>query len=259
MAVLHVLGLNGPSQLQVSGQDGLGGGRVDDLVDSSGIASANITNHGRSRIGACQCIKTGQLGQGGSVLVFLDWLGSLGGVGSGLCGRVGGGCLGSSDIGLGLVTELTQRTNDVRQRVGQIELQVSGTLQQLAHALGLFHTRELKQDAASALQLLDIGLYHAKAVDTVAQYLVGVVDHAVDLIVEDVLHLTVIGSGVGSDLVDSAEDLGQVALGSEFLVLLAEGAHEVVLSGAAACHIVDGLVKLLVWIIVRERAQDVGH
>ena len=267
VATLHLLGLYGPSELQVGGEDRLSDRRVDDGIDSSGVTNGDITQNGRAGLSACQRLEAHELSQGEFTLLGGgSLLGSLGGtVGSSLdlggSGGVGSGLLGLSNrlVGLSLVAQLTQCANDVGQRVGLVEFQVSGTLQQLAHALGLFHARELKQDASSALQLLDIGLYHAKAVDTVAQHLVGVVHHSVDLVVEDALHLAVRGVGLLLHALDVAEDLRQAALGSQLLVLLAEGAHEVVLSGLAAHHVVDGLVKLLVGIVVRKGAQDVGH
>ena len=162
LATLHLLGLNSPSHLQVGGQDSLGNGRVEDGVDGSGIASADITQNGRACATTSQSLKTGQLSQ----RLFAGLSGS--GLGSSLSSTVGGcgsssgssgvGSSGGSRlVGLGLVTELTQSANDITQRVGLVKFQVGSALQQFANALGLFHTRQLEQDAASALQLLDIG------------------------------------------------------------------------------------------------------
>ena len=97
-----------------------------------------------------------------------------------------GSSLGSSVVGSGL---LFLHSGGIGAIVGQVlvyldevghnlvrvvslpELQVGATLQQLAHTLGLLHTRHFHHDAASlTFQLLDVGLYYAELVDTVAHY-----------------------------------------------------------------------------------------
>ena len=167
------LGLDGPSQLQVGRQRGASGGRVDDGVHSSGVASGHHTHNGAATTLLNQHLIASEFGQcatlrsGGSGLSLL----SLGRVDSS-GGRVGGLGLSLSNGLTSVLVQSVERTQQVRQRVGLIELQVSGTLQQLAHALGFLDTGQLEQDAAGALQLLDVGGNHTEAVDTVAQHLV---------------------------------------------------------------------------------------
>ena len=61
---------------------------------------------------------------------------------------------------------------DFVQFVSCVEFKISSTLQQLLHTLGFLDTRKFEQDAAGALQLLNVGSNHTEAVNTGAQHLI---------------------------------------------------------------------------------------
>ncbi len=70
------------------------------------------------------------------------------------------------------------------------ELKVCRTLEELAYTLWLTYARHLHhQTAFLALEALDVRLYHAELVDTVAHYVVRVVDGVAHLGAEGSLHL----------------------------------------------------------------------
>ncbi len=134
---------------------------------------------------------------GGSRLAFqqeraLGGSGGLGGIGFHAV-ALGGSGIGSRRCATGQTR--IQRLNfrpDVGKGICLPKFQIGTGLEQFAHTLRLFHARHFHHDAAGlSLQLLDIGLSHAKAVDTRAEHVIRIVDSVFHLGAQHLLHLTV--------------------------------------------------------------------
>ena len=252
----HLVGLHGPQQFQVGGQE-LAAIFLDDLVNGHGVFGSSHAYHAVVAAAVhLQQLAKFHFALGGSRL-------GLGGhCRVGLGGRVGLGSHGALAV-VGGLHHFVELARDLAPLVGLVELEVGGALQQLLHALGLLDARQLKQNAARALQLLDVGGHNAKLVDTGAQHLVAVVDHRVHLVGEVALDLVGIGIGVVFHLLHVAEELIQVVFircPVELLQLVAERLHILVLSRAVVLDIGDCLVEILVLRCgIGQSFQNVGH
>ena len=139
------------------------------------------------------------------------------------CGSVGRSSLvdGAQRCGK-LGVERDEEGNDFLCVVGLPELQVGAALQELTHTLGLLHTGHLHHDTTLlAFEGLDVGLYHAEAVDTGAEHVVGVVDGTLHLGAEHALHLLV-GALRGHLVAEllCGKELGKSLVGLQLLVVL---------------------------------------
>ena len=91
--------------------------------------------------------------------------------------------------GVGLVKILI----DLAEVVGLPELELSGSLEELTHTVRILDAGEFDQDAAAALQLLDVGLCHTETVDTGPQDLIRTVDGAIAFLLQNLQHVAVGG------------------------------------------------------------------
>ena len=123
----------------------------------------------------------------------------------------------------------------------------------------VFHAGKLKEYlAVFALKHLDVGRYHAKLVDTVAEHVGGrVVDTVLDLALELGAH-SVVACARGYE---ALEDDGEVGLRLALAVLLYKCAHEIV--GIVLEHLTvgsrDGRLKYGVGVAALHGAEHVGH
>ena len=127
-----------------------------------------------------------------------------------------------------LAVDLCQHGQQLGCLIGLPELKVGGTLEQLAHTLRLFDTRQLYQDTARLGQLLDVRLNYTETVDTRTEYVERVLDGAVNLLADDFLHFRV-GGGQGNFVfeLEGREDGCQLAVGVHFTVRLDEERYEI--------------------------------
>ena len=195
-ALVHCLHF--PSEFEVVGQDGLGQRAVDDFVDAGGVGHVDDAGDCHRLVDGAQVEHLGEVGLlcgGGLCHGGAIGGGNGGAVGERRCalrfdgGGIGHGGLGSLEAGGGTLAQGEQRAADFALVIGFIEFEVGSALEQFAHALRLLDTREFEQNAARALEFLDVGSDHTEAVDTVAQHLVGIVDHRLDFLLEDALDL----------------------------------------------------------------------
>ena len=85
------------------------------------------------------------------------------------------------------IRDRLQGTHQLGVIISRPELERSGTLQQLAHALRLLHARQLNQNTVRIGQALDVGLRNAEMVDTTAQDVERSVDRSVGFLLQDLL------------------------------------------------------------------------
>ena len=124
-------------------------------------------------------------------------------------------------------------------------------MQKVAYTLRLFHTGKLNEDTTILLKFLDIGSNHTKAVDTIAQYVVRVVNGCVKLFAQYINNLFVSRSGFDFlfQLV-GAEDSSQTNIGIEFLILVYKDLQEVVVVSLVSYCVGDGLVEVYIGVVV---------
>ncbi len=164
-------------------------------------------------------------------------------------------------VGQSLV-KLHEIRRDFLVVIGLPELQVGASLQQFAHALRLTDTRHLDHQAAFlSLELLDVGLYDAKLVDTVAHHVVRVVDGCGDFCAQCLLHLVVgaLRAHLSLELL-CGEYLCQTVPRGILLVCLDEERDEVSLAGLL---LFLGLLERFhiggVGLVVGQSVDNVGH
>ena len=164
-AVLVVDSLNRPASLEVRRKNLSSLLRVEDCIDGSGICYGNSTDNRATHLtGAPQ-----ELGERTCSNLSRSLLGGSGSVGSQAIGR---SSCGSSGVGSYLhlarssIAQCHERLLKVGDSVCFVEFKVGSTLEQLAHALRLFHTGKLKKNATGALKLLNVRRNHTETVDT---------------------------------------------------------------------------------------------
>ena len=116
--------------------------------------------------------------------------------------------------------------------MGQPELQLCGTLQEFAHALGLFHAGELNKDTLRSAKLLYGGLCHAELVDTLAQHLIGTVVCAGGLFTDDFDNSVVVVAEFDLVAELATEVGGELHVSVEATDGIVEQRHEVAVGGA---------------------------
>ena len=170
---------------------------VDPGVDLGGVAVVGDTQQGgvathrlqtaEERVGLHQQFAVGVAGLvGGSGELGLE----RAGVGSGLRLLDGGllvsfRALEGFELHPDSLVEFLQIRLEFLGSVGLPEFEGGGTLEEFADTLRLLHARKLHEDAARAGDLLDVGLRHTELVDTALDDLVGVVDGALGLFLEE--------------------------------------------------------------------------
>ncbi len=281
--------LGAPKELEVAGQNLLGQTAIDNLVDGSCIAHARISanaqalscglQHGEQRVqllcllklcvGSCLDVFLGilsilELELRLLLLCLLDLLLgrglSRGHIFIGLCG-VGNSLLLGITIGDALI-ELLQIRQDLISIVSLPELQVCGTLQKLTHTLRLTDTRHLYRDTTlGTLHLLDIGLNHAKLVDTRANHIERVVDGSGHLRANDLLHLAVSAGRRDFALqLSSGKHLGKLVARGILVVSVDEKGDEVALCGLQLlASLIHGTGKGDVGLVIGKILHHVGH
>ncbi len=140
------------------------------------------------------CCHAGSFGLVGLFLVYLKFgFGLLGGSHLLLCGTVGSGSVGFGMTAVGhTLVELLQIGGHLLGIIGLPELEVGTSLQEFAHTLRFLDARHFHHDAAFlAFKLLDVGLHHAKLVDTSAHHIERVVDGGLHLSAQCFLHFGV--------------------------------------------------------------------
>ena len=206
MGVLtEVLCLGTPTELTLCGQYLTGYVGINHLVHVGGITGVGITNDSQSLGNGLEhseqwiLLQRLSLGLGiHDLIVLLGQFGSqvVGLNSSGIDGcRIGSnGIIGSytslnSSI---LLVELSQQRINLLRIVSLPELQIGTTLQQLTNTLGLLDTRHFHHDTSTlSFELLDIWLYNAKLINTVADYIERVVNSRLNFCTQGTLHLGV--------------------------------------------------------------------
>ena len=126
-------------------------------------------------------------------------------------------------------------------------------MEELSHTFGLLDARELDHDTShAALQLLDVGLYDAEAVDTCTEDVVGVCHCRLDFTAEHAFHFGV--AALCADLVSQllgGEYLGEAFARGELVVFVDKEGDEVALAAdlclGSVCHcLVEGFIRLVV-------------
>ena len=182
----------------------------------------------------------------------------------GLCGISLGFLLDTAQRCSQLAIQCHQERSHLGSVIGLPELQVGTALQELAHTLGLLHTRHLHHDATLlALESLDIGLHHSKAVDTGAEHVVRVGDGAFHFGTKHTLHLLV--GALGGHLVAQllrGKELSQRLLRGESLIVLDKQGDEITLAVGCLCSgLLNGTAEVLVGLllVVGQRLHHIGH
>ena len=279
LALAHAL--DTPLELNVRGKDVLGFGSCEQFADSLHVALVCKTYYTAiSTLGQLQLAQQGMLllqalqlgvayvGIAGAVLgnsrcqVGLLFGRICSGNLIGLFGR--SGFLVNVEDGSQLAVYLYQERSDFLRVVGLPELQVGRTLQQLADALGLLHTRHFHHDAAFlAFQSLDVGLYHTEAVDTGAQNVVAIVNSTLQFGTQNVLNFLV--CALGRNLVAKllcGKQFGEGTLGSHLLEVFNEQGNKVTLAfGCFLSRLLHGIAEGLVgvFLVVSQSLDYIGH
>ena len=175
-------------------------------------------------------------------------------------------CLGSigfrvtTRIGY-LLVKLLQIGEYILGIIGLPELQVSTTLQEFAHTLRLADTRHLHHDTTClSLQFLDVGLHHAKLIDTGAYHVERVVYGRLHFRTQCLLHFNVraLGRNLALQLLRS-EYLRQLMAGSVLMVSVYEMGDEVASLSLFLCPgFSHGLGETYIGLVVGQGFNYVG-
>ena len=281
--------LGTPKELEVAGQDLLCEAAIDNLVDGGGVAHACISANAQALACGLQhgeqwvqflCLLKLRVWSGLDVLLgvfailelelrllLLCLLNLL--LGSGLgcgyvvlgLGRVSGDLLVGIAIGDTLV-ELLQIRKHLIGVVGLPELQVGRALQEFTHTLRLADTRHLDRDTAlGTLHLLDVGLHHAKLVDTRAYHIERVVNGRRHLGAKRLLHLAVCACRRNLALqLSGGEHLGKLVTRGVLVISIDEKSDEVALCGLQLlASLVHGTSEGDVGLVIGKILHHVGH
>ena len=161
-----------------------------------------------------------------------------------------------------LGVQANQRRHYLLTVVGLPELQVGTTLQQLTHALGLFDTRHFHHDTTVAsFQLLDIGLHHAKLVNTVAHHIERVVNGALHLCTQCALYLCIgaLCAHLALHLL-GGKHLCQAMARCILLIILDKERNEVRLTGLFLfLCLLHGFGEGCIFLVVGKYSHHIGH
>ena len=143
----------------------------------------------------------------------------------------------------------------VVHRVSGIEFKFCRTLNEFIHAFRFFDTRELHQNLAFALHLLNIRSDHAETVDTFAKEVDGFGNVAACFLAQNAFDCGI--AVVGIDAVHAVEFLRKADARHKFFIFLAEYADEIVFGVLA--RVCQRFVQLGILRVGSLGADDVGH
>jgi hypothetical protein len=240
-----------PLEAEVRGKHFLSLGRSKELVDGIHVALAGNAYHATISISVVQAAQqrillVGLLDVGSRHVCCRLFIAVLSNgrseVGSGLCCvglllnlelvglsncfcRVGGSLvLDAAQCSSKFCVEVNEERSNLLCIVGLPELEVSAALQQLTYAFGFLNARHFDHDAAFlTFEGLDVRLYDTEAVDTCAEYVVRIVNGALNFSTKHALDFLV--CALCCHLVAQllcCEEFGESLVGLESFVVLYE-------------------------------------